>query len=292
VVKRSRGLRLLCGAILCSLAAVSCSGSGGGSGDGGGSAATPAGPWKLVWSDDFSGSALDPANWSVLNHSTYGDTNGEVACLTNRPANVQVSAGDLQITAQREAAPLPCGHNDTRFPQGRDYSSGMVLTRGLQSWTYGRFEIRAKLPTTPGRSLGLWPALWLRPVDGGVGEIDLMEAIGTDASTPADNVQQTLWYDYSGTHPKITKAARLPSGATDTGFHVYGLDWEPGSLVWTIDGHETMRADASWVKQAFSRPFYLRMNLAVGGSWPGDPTPATVLPSSLDIDYVHVYQHG
>jgi beta-glucanase (GH16 family) len=280
---RVKGVGLLFALTLLALAGCS-SGSSPSSGP------SPTGTWKMVWSDDFDGSSLDPAKWAALNQSTYGDGNKEVACLMSRPENVQVAGGQLQISARHETPPLQCGGQDTRFPQGRDYSSGMILTRDLASWTYGRFEIRAKLPTTPGHSQGMWPALWLRPVDGGDGEIDIMEAVGGPASQPANHVEQTVWYDYSGSHPKISKSAGLPSGATDTGFHVDALEWEPGSLTFSVDGHQTMRADASWVKQAFARPFFLRINLAVGGSWPGEPDAETTLPSSLDVDYVHVYQ--
>ncbi|HEU5271045.1 MAG TPA: glycoside hydrolase family 16 protein, partial [Jatrophihabitans sp.] len=151
--------------------------------------------WQLAWSDEFSGTRLDTAKWQVENHSTFGDGNHELACLMNRPANVRVAGGQLSLTAARESTPLVCGDSDERFPNGRDYSSAMISTKGKASWHEGRFEIRAKLPLTPGSSQGLWPAFWMRPDTGpGDGELDIMEAIGTaNPSDPeARTVHQTL----------------------------------------------------------------------------------------------------
>jgi beta-glucanase (GH16 family) len=212
----------------------------------------------------------------------------------NRPENVSVSGGVLHLIARREATPLTCGAADTRFPGGRQYSSAHLSTRGKADWTYGRFEMRATLPTAAGTTKGLWPAFWLRPSAGGTGELDVMEAIGTDGTgTEHARVHHTIWYDYSGTHRHQPISVTVPNGLPSDGFHVYAAEWEPGEIRWYIDGQLTYTrttATTPWLNQAFNKPFYLRLNLAIGGNWPGTPTSATQLPASYDVDYVRVYQ--
>lgn len=246
-------------------------------------------PWALQWSDEFSGSVVDPAKWRVENNSTFGDGNNELACLTRE--NVTVSGGNLQITANRFQTPHSCGGQDNRFPNGRDYGSGMLTTKGIASWTYGKIEVRAKLPTNPGRSQGLWPAIWMRPVDGGSGELDIMEAIGTGPGGLASEVSQTAWYDKGGHNTKTSRLTKVPSGSTNA-FHTYAVEWTPGHLAWSIDGQVTFEASGAEVAKDFARPYFLRLNLAVGGKWPGDPTGSTMLPQSMDVDYVRVYEHS
>jgi beta-glucanase (GH16 family) len=259
-----------------------------------GQAGAPAG-YHMVWSDEFNRSGLDPASWNVLNNSTYGDGNNELACLTNRPQNIAESNGVLRLQARRESG-LKCGNYDRRFPQGRNYSSAMINTQGKRTFKYGYFEIRAKLPTQTGSSQGLWPAFWLRPAHGGIGELDVLEAIGSaqGSSTEVNKVHQTIWYDYNGTYPKQTNVAPLRSGsATSGGYHTYAIKWAPGLLQWIVDGHVTYTRTAAttpWLDRAFNQPFYFRLNLSVGGSWPGSPSAGTNLPASYAVDYIHVYQ--
>ncbi len=257
-----------------------------------GTGPAPAG-WRLVWADEFSGSGVDAGRWKVEDHSTYGDGNGELACLMNRPENVQVSAGVLHLIARHEGTPVACGSGDSRFPGGRPYTSAHLSTKGKADWTYGRFEVRAKLPTQAGTSKGLWPAFWLRPTAGGTGELDVLEAVGGDGAGEADKVHQTIWYDYSGTHPKQVEVVRVPGASPSSDYHVYAAEWEPGVVRWYVDGRLTYtrtRATTPWLDEAFGKPFYLRLNLAVGGSWPGAPSGATSFPASYDVDYVRVYQ--
>jgi beta-glucanase (GH16 family) len=249
----------------------------------------PAG-WTLAWSDEFDG-PVDAARWTVDHLSTYGDGNNELACLMNRPENVFTSAGVLTIRARREASPVACGSADSRFPNGRAYSSAMMRTKA--SWTYGRFEMRAKLPTAAETSKGLWPAFWMRPTAGGSGELDILEAIGSGAGgNTAKRIHQTIWYDYSGTYPKETYTAATafdPSG----GFHTYAVEWDPGQIRWSIDGVTTWTrttSSTSWLEPAFSKPFFIRLNMAVGGSWPGSPDADTAFPADYQVDYVRVYE--
>ncbi len=257
------------------------------------SRSVPAG-WRQVWADEFDGSGLDSSRWKVENLSTYGDGNNELACLMNRPENLQVAGGALHLIARREATPMRCGSSDTRFPGGRHYTSAHVTTKGKAEWTYGRFEVRATLPTQAGSTKGLWPAFWLRPTAGGTGELDVLEAIGGDGGgTEHTKVHQTIWYDYAGTYRHEPATVTVPNGPPSAGYHVYAAEWEPGAIRWYIDGQLTYSrtsATTPWLDSAFDKPFYLRLNLAVGGNWPGSPSPSTAFPASYDIDYVRVYQ--
>jgi beta-glucanase (GH16 family) len=250
--------------------------------------------WPLVWSDEFDGSTLDPARWSVEDRSTFGDGNLELACLMDRPDNVVVQDGRLSLVARRETPPLACKKNDPRFPDGREFSSGFVSTQDRASWRYARVEIRAALPTTPGQSAGLWPALWMRPDDLGLGEIDIMEALGTgNDRAEADKIHQTLHYDYDGTKPKVGHVPELPAGFDTTQFHTYAVQTQPGRIDWLVDGEVTWTVDrekAPWVDDVLASPYFLRMNLAVGGRWPGDPDASTALPAAMQVDWVRVYQ--
>ncbi len=253
----------------------------------------PAG-WRLVWADEFTGSAVDPEQWRIEHLSTYGDGNSELACLMNRPENLQVSGGVLRLIARRESTPVRCGSADARFPDGRRYTSAHLSTKGKADWTHGRFEVRAKLPTQQGTTKGLWPAFWLRPTAGGTGELDVLEAIGSDGGgSEHTKVHQTIWYDYTGTHRHEPATVTVQNGLPSAAYHTYAAEWEPGAIRWYVDGQLTYTrtsATTGWLDSAFNKPFYLRLNLAVGGGWPGSPTDATVLPASFDVDYVRVYQ--
>lgn len=255
------------------------------------SSGVPAG-YHLVWSDEFNGSSLDTSSWNALNNSTYGDGNGEQACLMSRQQNINESNGILHLTARRESTPIVCGSHDSRFPNGRSYTSAMITTQGKRMFKYGYFEIRAKLPTQHAGSKGLWPAFWMRPATGSLGELDVLEAVGSDTlGTTNSQVSQTAWYDYNGTYPKQSHAAKL--APTSDGFHTFGIKWAPGVMQWVVDGQVTFTltsATARWLDSAFGQQFFFRLNLAVGGSWPGSPSSSTVLPSSYDLDYIRVYQ--
>ena len=248
---------------------------------------TPAG-WTLAWNDEFDGATLDTARWGVQNLSTFGDGNNELACLMSD--NVKVGGGALTISARRAATPVTCGSHDSRFPGGRAYTSGMVQTKA--SWQYGRFEVRARIPTQAGTSKGLWPGFWMRPASGGTGELDILEAIGSGAGgTEWNKVHQTIHYDYVGTHPKQPFTATT-AFAPSAGFHTYAAEWEPGAIRWYVDGtltYSRTTATTPWLDDAFSKPFFIRLNLAVGGSWPGSPDAATAFHGDFTVDWVRVY---
>ncbi|MEO7261964.1 MAG: glycoside hydrolase family 16 protein [Jatrophihabitantaceae bacterium] len=251
--------------------------------------------WQLSWSDDFNGSTLDRSKWSAEDHSTFGEGNLELACLMSRSNNVQVAGGMLTLRAVRESPPVICGDNDSRFPNGRSYTSAMLSTEGKASWHQGRFEVRAKLPLAAGKSKGLWPAFWMRPANGsGDGELDIMEAIGTADSqdSEAGSVHQTLWYDGKSTHAKQSHVAPVEGGPA-SGFHTYAAEWQSGVMRWYVDGQLSFERDkqsAAWIDEAFAGEFYIRLNLAVGGRFPGSPNSDTGLPADMVVDWVKVYQ--
>jgi beta-glucanase (GH16 family) len=248
----------------------------------------------LVWSDEFNEATLNPAKWAIENVSTFGDGNGELACLMNRPDNVSLHDGVLSLRARRESPPLPCGA-DPRFPGGRNYSSAMISTQNRAAWHTGVFVVRAKLPTGEG-SRGLWPAFWLRPQSAadGTGEIDAFEAVGSGGNGNAESnvVHQTLWADGAGS-PKLSRTVRVPGGGPSAGFHTYAVRWTDTSVTWLIDGRVTFacnRTTAPWLGDALRGKFFLRLNLAVGGSWPGPPGADTALPQAMQIDWIRIYQ--
>jgi beta-glucanase (GH16 family) len=251
--------------------------------------------WQLAWSDDFTGTTLDSSKWTAEDHSTFGNGNKELACLMSRSSNVQVADGMLTLRAIRENPPMICGDADSRFPNGRPYTSAMLSTEGKAAWHQGRFEVRAKLPLGAGTSKGLWPAFWMRPASGsGDGELDIMEAIGTSdpADSEATTVHQTLWYDGKGTYPKQSTLAPVPGGPAG-GFHTYAAEWRPGVMRWYVDGKLTFERtsqSAPWIDEAFAGEFFIRLNLAVGGTFPGSPNSDTALPADMVVDWVKVYQ--
>ncbi len=265
-----------------------------------------AGWQQVTFEDDFSGSRLDRAKWSY-EEGTFGDGNQELACLTDRPENVSVSGGRLQITARRESRRYDCG-NDRRFPNGRRYTSGMLLTRDTFSQTYGRFELLgATMPAVP--ATGTVPAFWLRPVDGGFGEIDIVEVPGSPDEAGARKVHAAAHHDYDGLRPHVENDHLLPPEAptVDAGPHDYAVEWEPTQIRWYVDGKNWFtlavvgaplsprgdatadRVEVDWFAEAFAgRAFFLRINLAVGGSWAGAPPEATSFPAVLSADGVRV----
>ncbi len=243
---------------------------------------SPVAEWHLVWADEFE--HFDPSNW-IAEQSTYGHGNAELQCY--QPANVSVDDGLLRLRA--EHAPTTCPRNEHR-----DYSSGMVRSAGLADWTYGRFEIRARLPAGD----GLWPAAWLSPITNTYGawprsgEIDIVEALGhTD-----DRIVGSLhWMGPRGPRLANREFFLRPGESFTEDFHTFAVEWEPDRIVWFVDDQEYQRVE-SWPSALdtpsapFDQPFYLKLNLAVGGVTAGEPDHVDGFPASYDIDWVRVYQ--
>jgi beta-glucanase (GH16 family) len=254
--------------------------------------AAPTGPstsakgWHLVWSDEFNGpngSGVDPTKWTVQTGGG-GFGNHELESYTARRANVREENGDLVIEARRDAF------------TGKDgiaggYTSARLQTRGHFSQRYGRFEARMQLPL----GKGLWPAFWLLGDDTqthpwpACGEIDIMENIGDP-----HRVYGTIHGPgYSGADG-IQGHYNMPAGeAVNTGFHIYAVEWTPDVLRFSVDGHvyatQTPKDLPHGAKWVYDHPFFVLLNLAVGGAWPGDPDVSTELPQKLLVDWVRVY---
>jgi beta-glucanase (GH16 family) len=241
--------------------------------------------WKLSWSDEFNGangSAPDPAKWSF--DIGGKNPNNELESYTNRRANIQQKHGDLVITARKE--------NYTGVDGvARQYTSARIRTKGLFSQAYGRFEASIKLPL----GKGIWPAFWL--LGGNIdsvgwpkcGEIDIFENIGEPST-----IYSTLHGPgYSGAHGISAKFA-LPAGqAVNKGFHLYAVEWAPNDIKFFLDNKliaertpANLPRGTTWV---YDHPFFIILNVAVGGAWPGDPDATTKFPQKMLVNYVRVY---
>jgi beta-glucanase (GH16 family) len=239
------------------------------------------GGWKLVWSDEFNNDSIDTNHWQFEtgNHNGWG--NRELEFYTDRPDNAYVSNGVLHIVARQEGT------------NGFAYTSARMKSEGLFAQKYGRFEFRAKFP----QGKGYWPALWLMPQDspyGGwpsCGEIDIVENKGDYPAV----VQGTIHYaGPDGGHRQETALYTFPVGNGVGNFHTYDLDWTTNSISWYVDNQlyemqtNWSTADATY-PAPFDQPFYIIMNLAIGGQYDGNPDTNTVFPGEMQVDYVRVY---
>ena len=233
--------------------------------------------WVLDWSDEFDGPELDRTKW-VLETGGNGWGNHELEFYTARPDNVRVDGGNLVI----EARPENYG--------GRHYTSARIKSQGLKERQYGKYEARIKIP----RGQGIWPAFWLLGANCGAvawpecGEIDIMENIGKEPNIVHATVHGP---GYSGDNG-FGSPSKLASGSYADDYHVYALEWEPQEMRFYRDGilYHTVKpalVKGTWV---FEHPFYVILNLAVGGDWPGNPDAGTVFPQQMLVDYVRVYK--
>ncbi|HEX7374152.1 MAG TPA: glycoside hydrolase family 16 protein, partial [Steroidobacteraceae bacterium] len=269
-----------------------------------GAQTTPPGAveWRLVWSDEFDGPDVDTSKWDFdLGNGFFdykahawvpGWGNEELQYYTREPTNVFVKDSMLHIRAVKESL------------HGCGYTSARLKTRlrdGTPLFTkqYGRFEIRARVP----HGKGLWPALWMLPQDdayGGwaaSGEIDIMEIVGERPTQYLGTIH------FGSSYPKrelVTHVHELAGGSTVGEFHVYAVEWEPDEIRWSVDGVTWARQSFWWScsklrndqgvvprraadlnpwPAPFDKPFYLVMNVAVGGNFPGVPNPATHFPA-------------
>lgn len=244
----------------------------------------------LVWSDEFNGpdgNPPDPAKWTIVTGGS-GFGNNELEYYTNRPANIHQEKGHLVITAEKEAYTGADGVS-------RAYTSARLQTKGLFQQKYGRMEARIKLP----QGQGIWPAFWMMGNDfesvgwPACGEIDIMENVGFEPYT----VHGTLHGPgYSGGEP-LTGTFTLPGKLRFShDFHLFAVEWEPREIRFYVDDtlFETQTVDSIPASKhwAFDHPFFLLLNVAVGGYWPGNPDAKTSFPVSMLVDYVRVYRFG
>lgn len=243
---------------------------------------------RLVWSDEFNGpdgSPPDPAKWHVIQKGS-GFGNNELQYYTKRAVNVHQEKGSLVITARKERYK---GHDGFT----RNYTSARLETAGLFAQKFGRMEARIKLPG----GQGIWPAFWMLGSDNrqvgwpACGEIDIMEKVGFEPST----VHGTLHAEgYSGAHA-WGAAYTLPGEAKFTDdYHLYAVEWDENVIRFYVDDAlfavRTPGTTPQGGKWPFNHPYFLLLNLAVGGYWPGNPDATTAFPASMLVDYVRVYQ--
>ena len=233
---------------------------------------------ELVWNDEFDGSELSASNWTYelgngCDNSLCGWGNNELQSYTNLTDNVSVSDSRLTITAR-----------DTED----GYTSGRIKTQNKRAFTFGRIDVRAKLP----KGQGIWPAIWMLGSNittvgwPSCGEIDIMELVGHE---PA-KVHGTVHYESNG-YKSSTGSTTLSSGDFTDQFHVFTIVWNLNQITWYVDNvpFKTFSA-VSGQQYPFNRDFFFIMNVAVGGNWPGNPDGTTVFPQSMVVDYIRVFR--
>ena len=223
--------------------------------------------WKLTFQDEFDGASLDLTKWNP--QDPWGKVrNRELQAYVKDAFTVH--DGILRVTVAKRAADYDGAP--------RQYTSGMMTTYRKFAQKYGWFEIRCRVP----KGNGLWPAFWMLPEPlGWPPEIDVMENLGQDTQVAYFTNHFTAADGKHGS--KGSGKMATPDLSAD--FHTYAVEWSPESIVWYFDGVQKFRS-AEGVPQ---QPMYLLVNLAIGGNWPVPPDQTTVLPASLDVDYVRAY---
>jgi beta-glucanase (GH16 family) len=227
--------------------------------------------WVQTWADEFDGNSVDGSKWGI-DVATGGFGNNELEYYTNRQENVRVEGGNLIITARREDY------------GGAQYTSGKLTTAGHFTTIYGKFEMRAKIPT----GQGIWPAFWMLGENIGqvgwpaCGEIDIMEHIGKEYGTVHGSTHGVGTDHTGGTN----------NGDIHNNFHTFAANWQPDHIDFLIDDNVYYTVQKSW---GGDWPFdhtqmFIILNLAVGGNWPGNPDGSTQFPQEFVIDYVRVFE--
>lgn len=242
---------------------------------------SPGAGWTQVWADEFNGTTIDPTNWTFdLGAGGWG--NNELQTYTSDAANAAVTGGNLVITAIKNK---------------NKYTSARLKTQGRRSWTYGKVAARIKLPY----GQGIWPAFWMLGDNitsvgwPKCGEIDIQEMIGGGENRD-DTMYGTLHWDANNSHASYGSGPKeLPDPQFFyQDFHVFEIEWLPLEVIWKLDGIEFFRTSidtAIWpTMDEFHHPFFIILNVAVGGNWPGYPNRTTVFPQKMYVDWVRVYQ--
>lgn len=243
--------------------------------------------YTLVWEDNFDGTELNRDDWNVELHEP-GWVNNELQEYVDSEENIFLEDGKLVIQALK-----------TVSRGNASYTSGRINTQNKHDYKYGRFEVRAKVPS----GQGFLPAFWLMATDENLygqwpkcGEIDIMEVLGHETTTSHGTIH------YGEPHEQNQGSYTLTNGDFSEEFHVFACEWEPGEIRWYVDG-ELFHTANNWFTARegigevtypapFDQPFYMILNLAVGGDWPGKPKPGVEFDETcrLVVDYVRVYQ--
>jgi beta-glucanase (GH16 family) len=241
---------------------------------------------RLVWQDEFNGNGIDAAKWSFdTARNKTGWYNGELQYYSaGRPENLRLANGLLTIAARHETL------NSAPDWGGQRYTSARIISKGA-GWTYGFYEIRAKLPC----ARGTWPAIWMLPTDlkkwPDDGEIDIMEQVGAEPNLIYASLHTGLFNHVL----KTQRSAQRLVPTSCSAFHRYQLDWRPDSITIGVDDRGILRVrnDQPGGKGAwpFNVPFHMILNLAIGGDWAGAKgIDDAALPQRMVIDYVRVWQ--
>jgi beta-glucanase (GH16 family) len=241
--------------------------------------------WVMVWSDEFNGadgSAPDSAKWKYDLGNNNGWGNNELETYTNSAANVQQKGGNLVITAIKSGSAAD-----------PSYTSARIKTEGLYDHGYGRVEARIKIP----HGQGMWPAFWMLGNNIGkvgwptCGEIDIMENIGKEPAIVHGTIHGP---GYSGEHGIGSPYSQPNDKRFSDDFHVYAVEWEPNQIRFYVDENlyatrtpADLPKGTTWV---YDHNFFIILNVAVGGGWPGYPDGTTTFPQQMLVDYVRVYE--
>jgi beta-glucanase (GH16 family) len=244
-----------------------------------------------AWSDEFNGSSLDRSKWRFdTSRNKTGWYNGELEYYAaGRPENLRLADGKLIIEARKDGPAI------SKRPDwgGQRYSSAKIDTKGKASFRYGFVEVRAKLPC----SVGTWPAIWMMPTGNepwpNGGEIDIMEQVGSQPNV----VHATLHSRLFNHQIHTGRGAEYPVPTSCQAFHRYQLDWQPHVITIGVDDHAYMqvRDDQPGGRGAwpFTTPFYLILNLALGGDWAAPKgMDDAALPQRMEVDYVRVWHEA
>ena len=226
--------------------------------------------YTLVWSDEFNGTAVDETNWNY-NIGGSGWGNNEQEYYTDQ--NATIEDGHLVITGKAETI----GSNG--------YTSSRITTQGKREFKYGKIESRFKIPA----GQGLWPAFWMLGANINAvnwpkcGEIDIMEHINADST-----FYGTLhWVN----NEKVSSGNQTKTAPED--YHIHSIEWDADSITWYLDGikfHAVEIKNNIMGTEEFHKPFFILLNLAIGGNWPGQTIDQSKLPAKMYVDYVRVYQ--
>lgn len=243
--------------------------------------------YNLKWEDQFEGNSLNRDDWNVELHDP-GWVNNELQSYVDSPENIYIEDGSLVLK------PVETVNEDGSV----SYTSGRVNTQNKHDFKYGLFEARVKVP----EGQGFLPAFWMMPTNENLygqwprcGEIDIMEVLGNDTDTSYGTIH------YGNPHSESQGSYTLEEGTFSDEYHVFDVEWEPGKISWYVDG-KLIHTEDNWYSATegqgevtypapFDQPFYIILNLAVGGNWPGNPDETTdIANSAYYIDYVKVYQ--
>jgi beta-glucanase (GH16 family) len=240
--------------------------------------------YSLVWSDEFNGPTIDLNNW---NYQTGDGTDyGLPAGWGNNEKQIYTDIVDNSSIMDEDGSSI-LAINALEDGSG-GYTSARLTTKGLFSVRFGRIDIRAKVA----EGQGLWSAIWMLGdnIDSigwpGCGEVDILEVLGHESSVGYNSLHYT---NGEKKHGESRQEVELTGGSFSEGYHVFSLVWSPETIAFMLDGIESEPLPVGTDMKEFLRGFYLIVNVAVGGNWPGDPDGTTVFPQSMMVDYIRVF---